>query len=385
MPSKPARENITLLVGGQAHRDWESFEVDSGYLTPADAWHVTLGPARNELPANVFPGQRCQLLLGDVLVITGRIDEVKDGISKAGRRYELSGRDNAAALLDCSAPVFVAKLVTLQEIAEKIVLPLLDIGTVRIDAVNTITREKINVEPGDTAWAALTHAAEANGLWAWCEPDGTLVVGGPNYDVPVSATLVMRRSGVGNNVLAFEQSKSLHKRFSEVTLLGQKHGTHAERGRHNLKAMVADADLGVSLALGPALWFRPKVVVDHEADNEEICRDRAKKLLADSRMNSYTLSARVQGFRNDAGVPWAPGMRVHVDDEIHGIAADMFVMARRFIGGRTQSGETLLTLKEDRAWVLDALPHKNKHRRGKNSSPGRVVEFVVRDGKVVAK
>lgn len=370
------RETITLTVGGQAHGDWESFDVDSDYLTPADAWHVTLGPAANMLPPNVFPGQRCQLFLGDDLVMTGRIDEVKDAASKGRRQFEISGRDNAAPLLDCSAPVFSARLITLDDIVVKIVRPLLQDAAIRIDAVNTTTREKINVEPGDTAWDALIHAAEANGLWAWCEPDGTLVVGGPDYDVPPAGTFIMRKSGVGNNVLAFDEVKSTHRRFSEVTVLGQTHGTRQEAGKHNLSATVKDADLGVSLALGAAVWYRPKVVIDHEADNAAICADRAKKLLADARMNSYSLQARVPGFRNDAGQPWSPGMRVQVADELHNVDAPMFVMGRKFIGGRTQGGETLLTLKEDRAWVLDARPHKRKHRRGKNSLPGQVIDVA---------
>jgi prophage tail gpP-like protein len=368
-------EVIKLSIGGQVHADWTDFEVDSDYLTPADAWQVTLGPAANVLPAEVFPGQRCQLFLGNDLVMTGRIDEVRDAVSKGSRSFHLSGRDNAAVLIDCSAPVFVAKQVSLEDIVAKIVKPL-GIDAVRLDAKAVGTRDKVNVEPGDSAWDALVHAAEANGLWAWCEPDGTLVVGGPDYDVPIAATLILRTSGKGNNVASFEQSKSVHKRFSNLTVLGQTHGTRTETGKHSLKAAVADADLGTSLALGGVYWTRPKIAIDHEADSEALCRDRARKLLADGRMASYTLTARVHGFRVDDGRPWAPGMRVQVVSEPHGINAPMFVMGRKFQGGREQSGMTTLTLKEDRAWVLDARPHKNKHRRGKNSLPAQVVDVA---------
>lgn len=372
MPS----EAIKLAIGGQVHADWEDFEVDSDLQTPADAWHVRLGPAASVLPPNVFPAQRVQLFLGNDLVMTGRIDEVRERVDKrAGHAFELAGRDNAAPLVDCSAPVFVAKQVGLDEIVAKVVKPL-GVERVRIAATATTVREKVNIEPGDTAWDALVHAAQANGLWAWCEPDGTLVVGGPDYDVPIAATLIMRRSGRGNNVEAFEQQKSTHRRFSEVTVLGQTHGTLREAGRHNLKATATDADLGASPALGAAVWARPKIVIDHEADSEAICRSRARKLLADARLASYALLARVPRFRTDDGRPWAPGMRVHVLSEPHGIDAPMFVMARKFLGGRAQDGLTVLKLVEDRAWVLDARPHRNKHRRGRNSLPGRVVDVA---------
>ena len=35
----------------------------------------------------------------------------------------------------------------------------------------------------------------------------------------------------------------------------------------------------------------------------------------------------------------------------------------------------MLTMKEDGVWTLDAHPSKRKHRRGKNSLPGRVIDL----------
>ncbi|MFX8035950.1 hypothetical protein ABTK80_20075, partial [Acinetobacter baumannii] len=89
----------------------------------------------------------------------------------------------------CSAPVFTSQNLTLDQVVAKIVMPL-GVTKIRIDADNALRREKVSVEPGDTAWDALAHAAEANGLWPWFEPDGTLVVGGPDYNAAPVATLV---------------------------------------------------------------------------------------------------------------------------------------------------------------------------------------------------
>lgn len=367
-------DNVELLIGGNMHGDWSSYEIDSDLLTPADAWHVSLGMADGKMPPDVFAGAPVIVKVGGETVLTGRVDEIDHPVSKTAHSFSLSGRDRAADLIDCSAPVFTAKMVSLKEIVAKIVSSF-GISRYRIDADVTRTREKINIEPGDTAWDALVHAAEANGLWPWFEPDGTLVIGGPDYSTPVVATLILRKSGKGNNVISLAKQESMHGRYSEVTVLGQTHGTESEQGKNALRATVTD--IGVS-------WHRPKIVVDHEADSTAVCRDRARKLISDSRLNGLTLSAVVKGHRivvpgqPSDGLLWKPGQRIRVISEPHDIDAVFFLMGRKFTRNRMARNRmdgtrSALTLKEDGVWVLDAHPHKNKHRRGKNSMPGQIV------------
>lgn len=357
-------DTVELLIAGHAHGNWESYEIDSDLLTPADAWHVTLGMKDGMMPPSVVAGVPVEVRVGGDTVLTGRVDEITHSVNKTGHTFTMSGRDGAAALLDCSAPIFVAKMVSLEEIIAKIVRPL-GITKIRIDADTKLTREKINVEPGDSAWDTLAHAAEANGLWPWFDPDGTLVIGGPDYSTPAVATLILRKSGQGNNIISLAKQESIHSRYSEVTVLGQTHGTDQEQGKHSLHATATDTSMS---------WHRPKIVMDHESDNTSIAIDRARKLIADSRLNGLTLSAVVQGHRIAAGgMLWKPGQRIHVISEPHGIDAVFFLMGRKFNRSRSEGTRTALTLKEDGVWVLDAHPHKNKHRRGKNSGPGQVL------------
>lgn len=365
-------ENVELLIAGKMHGDWSSYEIDSDLLTPADGWHVTLGMADGKMPPDVVEGAPVEVKVGGETVLTGRVDDIDEPVSKTAHTFTMSGRDGAAVLVDCSAPIFVAKMVNLKEIVAKIVRPL-GITKIRIDADATLTREKVNIEPGDSAWDALEHAAEANGLWPWFEPDGTLVIGGPDYSTPVVATLILRKSGKGNNMISLAKLKSIHGRYSEVTVLGQTHGTDLEQGKNALRATVKDD--GVN-------WYRPKIVVDHEADSYAVALDRARKLISDSRLNGLTLSAVVKGHRITApgqpsdGLLWKPGMRIRVISEPHDIDAVFFLMGRKLNGGRSDGKRTALTLKEDGKWVLDAHPHKNKHRRGKNSLPGKIIDVT---------
>lgn len=370
MPSP--HDQVALLIGGKAHSDWTSYDIDSNLLTPADGWQVSLGMPDGALPPVVKKGATVEVRVGDDRVLTGRIDEITHSVSKGEHTLAISGRDGAAVLVDCSAPIFVARQVTLAEIVAKVVRPL-GITKTRIDAAATKTREKVNVEPGDTAWDVLMHAAEANGLWPWFTPDGTLVVGGPDYSTPPAATLILRRDGAANNVLSLRETISCQESHSDITVLGQAHGTEARRAQSGLKATAKDTGID---------WYRPRIVVDHDADSLAVCEARARKAISDSRLRAYTLEATVQGQRathtdRDGNAPlWAPGMRVHVISEPHGLDGIYFLMARRFVGGRDQGTVTHLTLKEDGVWTLDAHPHKRKHRRGKNSLPGKVLEVA---------
>lgn len=363
-------ESVQIVVGSLVHVDWDSYEVDSDLLVPADAWHVTLSMMERTLPESIKPGTPLEIRVGDNKVMVGRIDRVSQSVSSRARRVRISGRDGAAILLDCSSPIFTAQMVSLEDVIAKAVRPL-GVNSIRIDAAASQVREKISVNPGETAWQVLTNAAEANGLWPWFEPDGTLVIGGPNYDKPPVATLTIRYDGQGNNTLSLDHDTSIHGRYSQVTVLGQTPGTYQEEGRHNISQVAYDE--GVT-------WYRPKVVVDHEADSNRIALNRARKLLTDSRLNALTINAVVAGHRivapgePDHGLLWTPGQRVRIVSEPHQIDDVFFLMARRFSGGRNEGARTRLILKEDRTWVLDAHPHKRKYRCRKTSSDLEIID-----------
>lgn len=354
-------DTVELLIAGKVHGDWASYEIDSDLLTPADAWHVMLGMTDGKMPPDVAAGAPVVVKIGGETVMTGYVDEITHPISKTSHTFTMSGRDLAADLLDCACPIFTKQQASLSEIVAAIVHEF-KIVKHNITADKTRTRKKVAVDPGETAWNTLAHAAEANGLWPWFEPDGTLVIGGPDYSTPEVATLILRRDGKGNNVMSLDKTESMAERYSKMTVYGQTPGSDLEQGQNDLHATVPDEDVR---------RHRPKIVMDHEADSHAVCLDRARKLLADSRLSGLTLSAVVQGHRIAAdGLLWKPGQRIRVISEPHNLNAIFFLMARKFTRSRTDGTRTALTLKEDGVWVLDAHPH-NRHRRGKNSLLGR--------------
>ena len=347
----PTPDNtVTLLINGKTHGQWTNYDIVSDLLTPADDFSVTLGRPVDAKPDTVRAGDKVEVRVGGDTVLSGRIDRVQTVTEKGGKTLTIQGRDDAGVLLDCSAPLFNAQDMDLNQIIEKIVKPL-GLAKIRIDAAKTDKTHKVQIEPGSRAWDALLEYAEANGLWPWLEPDGTLVVGGPDYTAAPVAELVLRANGQNNNIKRLEVNRDMAARYSEVTVLAQSHS-----GKNNIKATAKDESVKL---------HRPLIVTEPDIDSQAQAQRKAKKRLADSRLEGLTITATVQGHRTDDGTLWQPGQRINVLSEPDGIDAVYFLMARTFTGGRGQPTETVLTLKEDGAWVLDADPPKKKQGAGK--------------------
>lgn len=342
---------VTLMINGKTHGQWTNYDIVSDLLTPADDFSVTLGRSVDAVPTAVKEGDKVEVRVGGDTVLSGRIDRVHTTTEKGNKTLTIQGRDDAGILLDCSAPLFNAQDMDLNQIIEKIVKPL-GLSKIRIDAAKTNKTHKVQIEPGSRAWDALTQYAEANGVWPWMEPDGTLVVGGPDYTAAPVAGLILRVSGDNNNIKRLEVNRDMAARYSEVTVLAQSHS-----GKHNIKATAKDESVKL---------HRPLIVTEPDIDSQAQAERKAKKRLADSRLEGLTITAVVQGHRTDDGTLWQPGQRINVLSEPDGIDSVYFLMARTFVGGRDQGTETVLTLKEDGAWVLDADPPK---KSGKTKMP----------------
>lgn len=385
-------DKISVTVAGKVHSDWTNYSIDSDFLIPADAWSMRLGLPDGVFPEDVKRGVSVQVRIGKDIVMSGRVDRVRRHVSSDLFQLSIMGRDNAAVLVDCAAPIFTGQQMSLEDVIAKVVRPM-GITAIELHAESSTRNDKVSAEPGERAWEMLLRACAGRGLWPWFRPDGTLVIGGPDYTVPPVATLILRRDGKGNNVISLDDESSEERCFSQLTVLAQGHahstnsqnlgivdvgetsssvdastvqstGT-AETGFHGLKFTVSDPTVS---------HYRPQIVQMHDADNLAQVQYRARKLISDARLQGYSLTATVKGHRNSDGVLWEPGQRIHVISEPHGIDTVFFLMGREFSGGRTSATMTTLRLKEDAVWIPDAYPKKLKARKGKKKRELGIVD-----------
>lgn len=355
MPADADTDRITLAVAGHEHRDWEAYSIDSDLFTPADAWQVELGIPAGEVPAAIHPWAEVEVRLGADTVLTGRIDSLRRRIAKGTHTLSLHGRDRAAVLLDCSAPLLARREVSLAEICATWLRPL---GIDRMDIQGGDTSRKVTVEPGMSAWEMLERAAGASGLWPWFAPDGVLHVAAPDYGRATDAELILRDNGDGgqkNNILDLDYEDDIRRRWSEVTVLGQGTGNETDMAAPHIRAVARDAR---------AAFYRPIIRDAAHLDGTAQAQARADKLLADSIFESILTTVRVRGHRTDSGAVWEPGMRVRLVAPALRLDVDTLLARRTLNRDRRGGTTTRLYLRPWGLWLPDTAPGaRKKHSR----------------------
>lgn len=357
----PYENDVVVEIDGKSHNNWKSYDIDSDFLIPADAFAFDIGVPSDSTVLPDYSGAEVKVRINDTLVMTGIVDTVQHGISKTNRTYRLNGRDKASVLVDCSAPITNVKGLTVLDAVKKIVEPL-GIKQVQLKAENNPLLDKVDIDVGETAWNAAMRCANSAGLHLWFEPNGVLIVGGADYSTPPVATLCCMKDGSQNNFEQADLSFDVSNLFSEITFLAQSHGKQGQDNKNDLKWVYKDSEMTT---------YKPKTVVVSDVDNLEALQKWAKKYIADSILEGFTLTIIVPDHKMQDGTLWQPGQRVHVICEEYDIDAIFFLMGRRFMLSRQGGTQTELRFKQDGIWTPDAYSAKAEKARKRKGKKGK--------------
>lgn len=357
----PFNNEIVLEIDGKQHKHWKSYDIDSDFLIAADGFNFEIGSAAEHQTLDNFSGKEAKLSINGQLVLTGIVDTTQHGISKNDRTFRLNGRDRAAILVDCSAPITNVKGLTVLEAIQKIVAPL-GIKKVRLKSEQNPKLDKVDIDVGETAWSAITKCANSAGLHCWFSPEGVLIVGGADYSEPPVATLCCVKNGARNNFTQANLTYDVSQQFSEVTFLAQRHGRQSDKNKNDLKWVYRDPSVPV---------YKPKTVVVPDVEDLESLKKWAKKQISDSQLESFTLTITVPDHKTQDGQLWTPGQRVHIICEEYEIDGIFFLMGRRFMLSRSGGTQTELRFKQDGVWTPDAYVAKAERARKRKGKKGR--------------
>lgn len=357
----PYENDVVVEIDGKSHNSWKNYDIDSDFLIPADAFAFDIGVPSDSTILPDYSGAEVKVRINDTLVMTGIVDTVQHGISKTNRTYRLNGRDKASVLVDCSAPITNVKGLTVLDAVKKIVEPL-GIKQVQLKAENNPLLDKVDIDVGETAWNAAMRCANSAGLHLWFEPNGVLIVGGADYSTPPVTTLCCMKDGSQNNFEQADLSFDVSNRFSEITFLAQSHGKQGQDNKNDLKWVYKDSEMTT---------YKPKTVVVSDVDNLEALQKWAKKYIADSILEGFTLTIIVPDHKMQDGTLWQPGQRVHVICEEYDIDAIFFLMGRRFMLSRQGGTQTELRFKQDGIWTPDAYSAKAEKARKRKGKKGK--------------
>lgn len=313
-------DTVYLLIDGKKLDRFTSYCIDADIYATASAFQLEL--ARPEF--SIKPGKECQLWVNDALELTGIIDVVVPSYDKSGSKLTVTGRDLMGWCVDAHVKEFITvQNKTVKALAEwllkKAPREFFKLSTVQY-AENVVGRLKSKaarvagydtttalsqIEPGMSVFDVLSEYAKSKGMLFYSMPNATFVFGKPKESGAPSFTLTNRKNSNGNNIIFGEKSEDISKRYSEVTVVGQKQGQDGYlSGEWNIEA--------------PALkdktfpFFKPYVHKDEFGGNQP--KQQARMMLEKMRHDGFRLNYIVQGH-SQGKKNWSINELAHVVDE----------------------------------------------------------------------
>ncbi len=346
----PSSAEITLVVAGDAWRNWTSYEVSAQFETPADGWHVEArNPSSSQLAA-IETGTVIILMVGSSVVLKGRLDRKElRRTTSGGTVVGLSGRDLAGQLVDCSTPTsWTFRNVSVATLATKALAALGITAVVQAHADAQVPMKWAAAEPGESYWQVIERYARKARLLPWMTPAGVLRIDRPDYTSAPVARLVNAASSTwrqDGNVLESVYVDDVTGRYTEVTVLGQGKGSDTLFGGSvaHLRGVATDTDLA---ARG---LVRPLVLDDGDIRSSSEATARAEWEISHRRYQGRSLEYVVSGHGPSLQEVWSLDSMVQVHDELAGISDTWWLAGYRLLRDTRHGTRTALTLRPPNA------------------------------------
>ncbi|MBI4695499.1 MAG: hypothetical protein HY749_15895 [Gammaproteobacteria bacterium] len=291
-------DELVLVAGSRRISGWHAVQVSRGIERMPGVFQIEAAERYASDVLIVNPGDPCQVLLGDDLVITGYVDRVAPGISGRDHRIRIVGRGKCADLVDCSAewPGMQINGQTAAGIAQRLAAAY----GIKVSGAAGLGIPQMILRYGESAWDVIEEVCRYSALLAIEDARGNLMLTNTGSGRAASGFVQ------GKNVEQAETCFSMDRRFSEYwgVLMSTDLFTDAGTGdfaiakvtdagctRHRRKAIVAEAaGGGMGVAQQRIVWER----------NRRIARSSAVTLTCDS-------------WRDAAGALWEPNTIASVD------------------------------------------------------------------------
>lgn len=177
-------KDVKLIINGNEFSNFLGVSIELGIDQIADGFSFTADwdPAREDLRQILqpFQYQKCEVIIGDQKIITGRIEKISPSWSSSDRLINIQGRSLTAAIVDNPVPEKTEYLnLTLAQIANKIC----GFYGVKVKALNDTNPIAIaEADYGQSAAGFLQKLAAPRNILLNCDAEGALVIStGKNF------------------------------------------------------------------------------------------------------------------------------------------------------------------------------------------------------------
>jgi prophage tail gpP-like protein len=326
--------DVRLSVNGSLYGGWKrvritrSIESISGSfeLDVSDRW------AGQDEPWAIAEEDACTVEIDGQVVIDGFVDRRSLSLSGNQRALSYSGRDRAAALVDCSAILdsWTFRKTGILEIARKVAAPF-DIEVTVQDGLSLpAPPAKLVINPGDTAFQVIARAAETAELLAVSDGAGGIVL--TRAGTGRAAALVQ-----GQNVKSASVDYDATERFRSYIVATQFGGSDDTSGA-DTTARATATDEGVRRT-ARVLHVRPDGVVSKESARR---RGDWEARIRAARAETVTVS--VHKWTQPDGELWPINALVSVRIPSIGVDGDMLITQVEYSLGDGDGETTQLRL-----------------------------------------
>lgn len=433
-PNSPDRDEVVLRIM-DAHvtlSNWTHYSFNSHFLTPADAFHFTVGDNQitDEVREALTLGARVRLTLNNVVLADGHIDSVEIKADRStGIVYDIAGRDRLGLAVDSVAdPTKQFKEgQTLADALKDIFGPFgwlsddsfvidnsasrdLRTGATRGtksghskkhfgEPLKSIVLHQLKPHNHEGVFNFASRICQRFGLWIWASADGEkLIVGKPDFTQEPLYQLQRTADG-GTNVLR----GSAHLSMSEqpTVIIADGFSGLPEFGKGRIKSICVNPYFGVdadgfvlpevsallqkfpnvtpiTLVTQPFrrrevnLPLRPMYLHDDESKTQlqldNFVRREMSLLMRKSLVCHYTVEGHGQVNPDGEFVAWATDTVVDVQDDVTDVHERMYVLSCTYTKSRSGGTHTDLELIRLNSIQFDEQATKEAKAMG-NTNP----------------
>lgn len=335
--------DVILRVNGIDYAGWKSIRVTLGMEQISGEFDLSVSerwPGRDQMWP-IFPGDECRLLVNNVPVITGYVDDVGPEYDKSSHSVRISGRDKTGDLVDCSAIYKKGSWhnVTLDRIAADICKPF---GiTVKTLAPVGDKFKVFAIQECETAFEALDRAARMRGILLMSDGQGGLLLTRAGTE---TSPVVLAK---GENIEKLSGQFSHKDRHSIYIIKGQNPGSDNTSATDHAQTKSSCTDDNV-------IRYRPLIVFAEQGTGSTY-RDRAvwERNIRAGRGSRAVYT--VTGWDCGPGI-WRPNRMVRVqDDFLH--APDELIIAKVVLTLDENGSRTEIEVCRKEAFQLINLPN----------------------------
>ncbi len=285
-------DKIELVVGGIRYDGWKSVRVTRTIEALAGQFALEVSDKWGEgAPWPIMDEDPCRVDINGLTAIDGYVDARNPNAGATTRQLSYTGRDKAAALVDCSIVLtrWTFRKLTLLDFARKIAEPF---GVkVSLQAGLALkTRNKIVVSPGDKVYEAIAREAKEDGVMLVSDGAGGILI---TRSGTARATSLVE----GKNILSAVVNYDGTERFYRYIVATQAPGTDEAHGAVT-KVLGEAFDEGVRRK-DRVLYIKPD-----KSYNAADARRRADWEARTRAARSESVTILVQGWTQPDGAQW---------------------------------------------------------------------------------